>query len=182
MHQQDYFVLLPAAYYEASILTKKIENPCEIGNLGLCRHYKYPQISTYKPSFDSFITDNIDNPSKPGLFYTDSEHLALVNENNLPLIVDIQPTLNYIVDVPHTGRYIVVVDYLTERSYPETYVVNVNLGAGDSNGGTATLYTCTYTTVCRQPVVDSEGREKIFYIDVNDLKQIEVKVSKFNRF
>lgn len=40
----DYFVLLPAAYYEASILTQKIETPCEIGNTDLCRHYKYPLV------------------------------------------------------------------------------------------------------------------------------------------
>lgn len=40
----DYFVLLPAAYYEASILTKKIQTPCEVGSNDLCRHYKYPEI------------------------------------------------------------------------------------------------------------------------------------------
>ena len=40
----DYFVLLPAAYYEASILTRKISAPCELGNMELCRHYKYPSL------------------------------------------------------------------------------------------------------------------------------------------
>lgn len=40
----DYFVLLPAAYYEASILTRKILNPCELGNMDLCRHYKYASV------------------------------------------------------------------------------------------------------------------------------------------
>lgn len=40
----DYFVLLPAAYYEASILTRKILNPCELGNMELCRHYKYASL------------------------------------------------------------------------------------------------------------------------------------------
>lgn len=41
----DYFVLLPAAYYEASILTQKIDTPCEILNNDLlCRHYKYPLV------------------------------------------------------------------------------------------------------------------------------------------
>lgn len=40
----DFFVLLPAAYYEASILTRKIDNPCELGNMNLCRHYKYASV------------------------------------------------------------------------------------------------------------------------------------------
>lgn len=40
----DYFVLLPAAYYEAAILTRKIATPCELDNMELCRHYKYASV------------------------------------------------------------------------------------------------------------------------------------------
>lgn len=143
----------------------------------MCRHYKYPQISEFKPSFESFFTEN-GSPVRPGLFYTDYEHLALVNENNLPLVVESQPKLNYILNVPQSGRYIVVVEYLTDRTNPETYTVNVNLAGSETRDGAATLYPCLYTTVCRQPVIDDESREKVFYIDVNDLKPIEVEVSR----
>lgn len=158
-------------------MTKKIENPCELGNLDLCRHYKYPQITDYKPSFESFVVEN-GSPIKPIQYYTDYEHLTLVNENNLPLIVDSQPQLNYILDVPHSGRYIVVLEYITERNNPETYIIRVNLAGSESADGVVTLYPCLYTTVCRQPVIDTESREKVFYIDVNDLKSIEVVVSR----
>lgn len=102
--------------------------------------------------------------------------MKLVNENSLPLINEEQPKLNYIVDVPRTGRYIVVVDYITDRSLPETYIIRVNLDGDDDQDGVATLYPCTYTTVCRQPVIDKESREKIFYMDTSDLRPIEVIV------
>lgn len=172
----DYFVLLPAAYYEASILTKKIENPCELNNLELCRHYKYPAISEFNPSYEPFITQN-NEAFKPTEYYTDIDHLSLIKENLLPLITATQPTLNYIVDVPRTGAYITVVDYVTDRSFLEPYIVRVNLaGEVDDADGVVTLYPCTYTTVCRQPVIDAESREKLFHLDTTDLRPFEIKV------
>lgn len=170
----DYFVLLPAAYYEASILTRKIEAPCEIGNLELCRHYKYPSIVDFRPSYDSFITGPNNEPVKTELIYEDSSHLALINENNLSLLNGEQQQLNYILNVPQSGRYIVVIDYVTERQSPETYIVKVKLVGSDQPAGFATLYSCLYTTVCRQPVIDEESREQIFFIDVSDLKPIQI--------
>lgn len=170
----DYFVLLPAAYYEASILTRKIEVPCEIGNLELCRHYKYPSIVDFRPSYDSFIVSENNQPIKANWYYEDSAHLALINENNLSLLNGQQQQLNYILDVPQSGRYIVVIDYVTERQSPETYIVKVKLVGSDQPAGFATLYSCLYTTVCRQPVIDEESREQVFFIDVADLKSIQI--------
>lgn len=170
----DYFVLLPAAYYEASILTRKIDVPCEIGNLALCRHYKYPSIVDFHPSYDSFITGGNNEPVKVNWLYEDSAHLAMINENNLSLLNGQQQQLNYILDVPQSGRYIVVIDYVTERQSPETYIVKVKLVGSDQPAGFATLYSCLYTTVCRQPVIDDESREQVFFIDVSDLKPIQI--------
>lgn len=170
----DYFVLLPAAFYEASILTRKIEVPCELGNLELCRHYRYPSIVDFQPSYESFITGENNQPIRANWTYEDSTHLALINENNLSLLNAQQQQLNYILNVPHSGRYIVVIDYVTERQSPETYIVKVKLVGSDQPAGFATLYSCLYTTVCRQPVIDDESREQVFYIDVSDLKPIQI--------
>lgn len=41
----DYFVLLPAAFYEATILEERIETPCSVGHTNLCRHYSYPELN-----------------------------------------------------------------------------------------------------------------------------------------
>lgn len=172
----DYFVLLPAAYYESTILTKKIENPCEVGNLGLCRHYKYPSILEYKPAYTPYILKN-NEALNPTEFYSDNEHLSLVNEKPLPLITSEQKSLNFIADVPKTGPYIVVVDYVTDRNTSDPYIIRVNLSGDEDVDGVVTLYPCTYTTVCRQPVIDAESREKIFYLDISDLRPISIIVS-----
>lgn len=170
-------MLLPAAYYEASILTKKIENPCELGNLGLCRHYKYPSINEYNSAHVPFIMED-NQAGVPHEYYDDREHLDQVKEDkHLPMVTTNQPSLNYIVDVPRTGRYIVVVDYVTDQRSPETYIIRVNLNDDEDQDGVVTLYPCTYTTICRQPVIDAESREKVFNLDTSDLRHIIVSTA-----
>lgn len=169
----DYFVLLPAAYYEATILTRRIDSPCELGNLERCRHYKYPSIAEFRPIHQAFV-DGILGLS-PSEVYSDPEHLELVHESKgLPLLNGAQPSLKYIPDIARSGRYVAVIDYITERQSPETYIINVQLKDSDQPAGFVTLYSCLYSTICRQPVIDVESREQIFYIDVNDLKPVEV--------
>lgn len=116
----DYFVLLPAAYYEASILTKKLENPCELGDLESCRHYRYPSIDEF-PTIDE--ADDDSSVEK----YTDDEHLLLLRSKPLPLISETQQSLRYTVNVRTPGKYIIVVDYITDRQNPESYEPKVRL-------------------------------------------------------
>lgn len=127
------------------------------------------------PTIDPFIIEN-DNPKKAQEWYTDFDHLSLIHENNMPALTETQSTLNYILNVPRAGRYIVVVDYITDRKLPETSIIRINLGGDDDQDGVVTLYPCTYTMVCRQPVIDAESREKVFYMDDNDLRPIEIVV------
>lgn len=98
----------------------------------------------------------------------------------MPALTESQSTLNYILSIPRAGRYIVVVDYITDRKIPETSMIRINLGGDDDKDGVVTLYPCTYTMVCRQPVIDAESREKVFYMDDNDLRPIEIVVSGFH--
>lgn len=154
----DYFVLLPAAYYEATILTKKIENPCELGDVEICRHYKYPSIEDFRPISRGFNADG----EEASEVYDDQEHLQLINSRPLPLLNELQQSLTYVTDVPKAGRYIVVVDYITERKYPESYELKVKLVESDQPEGFITFPSCLYTTVCRQPVIDEDSKEQIF--------------------
>lgn len=39
--------MLPAAYYEATVLVDNVVKPCEVGEKSLCRHYRYPNISHF---------------------------------------------------------------------------------------------------------------------------------------
>ena len=167
-------MLLPAAYYESSILTKQIKNPCEIGNLGLCRHYKYPEILEYNPSYTATVVRD-GYALSPEILYEDYDHLSILGEKPLPLITAEQTSLNYVIDVPASGPYYVIVDYVTDRKSSEPYIIQVNLDGADTKDGVVTLYPCSYTTVCRQPVIDLESREKVFYLDTS--KNIPITIT-----
>ncbi|MPC94070.1 Laminin subunit alpha [Portunus trituberculatus] len=45
----DYFVLLPLAYYEGTVLTRNVSTPCRLGQRGsdMCLHYAYPDVFQY---------------------------------------------------------------------------------------------------------------------------------------
>lgn len=176
----DYFVLLPAAYYEASVLTKKIENPCEIGNLGLCRHYRYPSIAEFSPITETLTTED-GKSFKPVEMFSDYEHLNVLKEDEVPMLTIAQSNLNYVVQVPRAGRYIVVVDYISDRNYPDTDIIRVNFDGDRDSEGVVTLYPCSYTTVCRQPVVDVESREKIFWMEAHQPKGLVLQGDKESR-
>lgn len=168
----DYFVLLPAAYFEASILTKKIDNPCELNDFRLCRHYKYAPIDVFHPSAQAENTNGYHATE----LYTDNEHLKLVDSEPLPLLNELQQTLTYVIDLPQSGKYIVLVDYITERKYPESYMLKVNL-LENNEQAYVSVPSCLYSTVCRQPVIDDDSKEQIFTFDTPGRKFFQISVS-----
>lgn len=168
----DYFVLLPAAYYEASILTKKLENPCEIGDLESCRHFKYPSIGDFGSVTRGFNADGEDARE----LYTDDEHLLMVRTKPLPLVTEVQQSLTYVTNITTPGKYVVVVDYITERRYPESYVLKVKLLQSDQPDGFVAMPSSLYTTVCRQPVIVEDSKEQIFVFPSAGPQTFEISV------
>lgn len=77
-------------------------------------------------------------------------------------------------DVKNHGKYILVVDYITDKNLTDAAILSVNLRDDPEEDGAITVYPCLYTMVCRQPVVDKEAREKVFYLDVGDIRPIEI--------
>lgn len=79
---QDYFVLLPAAYYEAAILVDHVTTPCRLGESGTCRYFSYPNLTAFDqvqgegayvvngdtrdPFLDNFLFSLSDTVSKLG--------------------------------------------------------------------------------------------------------------------
>lgn len=176
----DYFVLLPAAYYEASILTRRVETPCSLGVMDLCRRYKYPSVNAFQPSSIPFISEGSEL-GEVTEFYADREHLeTVIHSGQIPLISNTQKHLKYPLDVPRSGKYVVVIDYITVRDYDSLYVLNVRIDDKDTETneyGTATMYPCLFSMSCRQPIVDKDSKEMEFEFDVSDLKPLEIYVS-----
>lgn len=167
-------MLLPAAYYEASILTKKIDNPCELGDLDSCRKYKYPPIDEFSP-----VTQALNKNGENAIEYADDEHLQLVNSKPFHLINDLQESLTYVIEIPQAGKYIIVVDYITERQFPESYELKVSLLGNYDNKAFVSLPSCLYSTVCRQAVVDEVSKEQLFTFNAPGPKSFEISVSAF---
>lgn len=44
---QDYFVLIPAEYYEGSLLVSNVTNSCTIDKSTVCKQYLYPNVSEF---------------------------------------------------------------------------------------------------------------------------------------
>lgn len=176
----DYFVLLPAAYYEASILTRKIETPCSLGSLDLCRRYKYPSVNDFQPSTVPFISEGAEL-SEVTEYYSDREHLeTIIHSGQIPVISNTQRHLKYPLEVPRNGKYIIVIDYITVRDYDSLYILNVRIDDKDNKEGdygTATMYPCLFSMPCRQPIVDKDSKEMEFEFEVSDLQPIEIYVS-----
>lgn len=59
-------MLIPEAYYEATVLTKLVDKPCIIGEKKLCRHFAYPSLSGFPTAnvsdMVSDVTDFINDP------------------------------------------------------------------------------------------------------------------------
>jgi len=129
----------------------------------------------YGPVFEPFLIED-SKVAKPKEYFNDNEHLMVIKEknNSLPLISGTQMKFYYMLNVTQTGRYIIVVDYITDKNNLDTTMLSVNQLGDDEDDGVATLYQCTYTTICRQPVIDKEAREKVFFINSTNMRPIEI--------
>ncbi|XP_051171945.1 laminin subunit alpha [Leptopilina boulardi] len=161
----DYFVLLPAEYYEATILTEDVNIPCEIGYLGLCRHYGYPNLTLFNSVHGAggFLSKNGVRESVEQ-YLTDRETLDEIEEERLPLISNEQNEVNFEMRITKPGAHVLVVTYITPKE--ENSTSSVTIEAGDWRGK-ANLNPCKYTSICRQVVIDSAGRVAIMNFPTN---------------
>lgn len=161
----DYFVLLPAEYYEATILTEDVNIPCEIGFMGLCRHYGYPNLTLFDSVHGAggFLSKEGARESV-SQYLTDSETLDELGEDKLPLIKDDQKELHFELRITKPGPHVLVITYVTLRDENSTSSIAVE--ANDWRG-MATLNPCKYTSICRQVVIDSAGRVAVMNFPSN---------------
>lgn len=136
----------------------------------------------YKPVTQPLTSNgiSIDNDIE---VYEDPEHMQIISyPGKIPILSSTTRSLKYPVIVPRTGRYVIVIDYISHRDQPSLYYINVRIANSptpdsDSDYGAVLLYPCLYSMICRQPVVDDASREKQFFIDETNQFPIEVYVS-----
>ncbi|XP_075229000.1 laminin subunit alpha [Lycorma delicatula] len=163
----DYFVLLPAAFYEASVLLNHVASSCTVGSKTLCRQYQYPSLNNYDTVRGEGAFIERDDSNQPFYeTYTDPEQLK---ERRIPLITSNQPVINFDLTVTHPGPHVLAVNYVTtEESIPRKSMLDINVQTNSyQESGKVIIYPCRYTTVCRQIVVDNSGKVAVFNFDQN---------------
>ncbi|RVE52213.1 hypothetical protein evm_003132 [Chilo suppressalis] len=176
----DYFVLIPEAYYEGTMLTKLVDKPCVVGDQRLCRQYAYPSVAGRpRASIADLVTPVT-------AYVTNEEQLKELNAaaNTIPLLNDDQQELQYNLHVDPPGPYVLLVEYVTpvngstavENYSNETnlftpkWTVTVRLQSGSASEAVAiaNLNECPYTAACRQVVVDNIAKLYVFNIQSPD--------------
>ncbi|KAL3275284.1 hypothetical protein HHI36_020052 [Cryptolaemus montrouzieri] len=168
----DYFVLLPEDYYLASILHLKVEKACKIKENSLCREYSYPNLTNFDTIGFGFGTAVLGSTQQPiSEFYEDLTHLPAVHvKSKIPLIIPTQRGITIDLPVTKPGPYVLLINYVTPLDDPRTHTLEVNVTNDvGTAGGRVTLYSCTYTLLCRQAIINEEAGIGIFYADGDHL-------------
>lgn len=167
-------MLLPEAFYEATILARNVENPCRVGENGLCRRYSYPNISSFDVIMgEAGFTSQNDNREPVQEYLENEQQLLELKEQDIPLINSKQQEIHLDLTVTKPGPYVLVINYVTPDDDLRPHIINVQTSTQkDKNQGQATLSACPYTNLCRQVVVDANKKINIFNFDTNFISVI----------
>ncbi|XP_074042767.1 laminin subunit alpha [Leptinotarsa decemlineata] len=163
----DYFVLLPEDFYLATILNQKVENACSVDEKDMCRHYEYPNVSFYDRSLG---VGGFGQNKKPlEQWFEDKNHLNNINVNNrVPLLNSLQPEITFNISVHKPGKYVIVFDYITPLSDLRTHEIQVETQIkGGIKNGHLKLYSCPYSTMCRQAIINEKLGVGSYNVDGN---------------
>ncbi|XP_050725715.1 laminin subunit alpha-like isoform X5 [Eriocheir sinensis] len=165
----DYFVLLPLAYYEGTILTRNVTTPCRMGMRSgdMCLHYAYPDIFQYDYIYGSAGYRSVGEERQAVDLFEDYQVLSQVESRPMAWLNHNQPLLQYDLRLARPGRYVLLFNYYTpERSPTSTVLVETSTMKGREKGR-AVVYDCMYSNLCRQVVTDLSGKVGVFHFDSN---------------
>ncbi|CAL4059747.1 unnamed protein product, partial [Meganyctiphanes norvegica] len=170
----DYFVLLPQAYYEGTILSENVTSPCRLDDYrnSVCVHYSYPDDRNYDYVYGSagYLSRGEDREIVE--LYQEYEVLDVLQANPMAWLNYNQQEVRFDIRLNRPGRYVLLINYYTPVGSSTT---NVMVETSTQNGrekGHAILYDCTFTWTCRQAVTDLNGKIGIFNFDSNHMNVI----------
>ncbi|XP_047502805.1 laminin subunit alpha-like isoform X1 [Penaeus chinensis] len=165
----DYFVLLPEAYYEGTILTENITTACMIGQdkSEMCVHYAYPDVFQYDYIYGSAGYKSVGGERLAVDLFSDDEVLAELETQPMAWLNHNQPEVQYDIRLTRAGRYILLINYYTPSGATTTNVIVETSTLKGREKGRAILYDCMFSTTCRQAVTDLSGQVGVFHFDSN---------------
>ncbi|XP_063239907.1 laminin subunit alpha [Bacillus rossius redtenbacheri] len=174
----DYFVFLPDAYYEAPILVEKVEAPCEAGSRGLCRHFRYPNVTQFDvvQGEGAYLAEGDSRqPVREYLPPVQGRELdGAGRDRDIPLLSADQPEISFDLRITKPGPHVLLLSYVTPTTTSRPVggggaaAVQVDVGSRlGRDAGQARLGACPYTAPCRQAVLDRRGQVAVYRFDSN---------------
>ncbi|XP_052778102.1 laminin subunit alpha-like [Mya arenaria] len=156
----DYMILIPQAYYEATILQNTVFRPCLTPNdEGPCYHYAYPDVLDFPRVLgeDGYIWSGEDK--LPVRLFAEVEILNELDVDTMAILDPSQDSFNLDLNIPKKDRYVLVLNYYSQGNGTQSVGFNIST-TGDQ--AAAILYKCQYSSLCRQVLLGYDEMEAIF--------------------
>ncbi|XP_067856467.1 laminin subunit alpha-5 isoform X2 [Heptranchias perlo] len=169
----DYLVLLPSAYYEAPILQLKVTEACTYTmspqdttqNCLLYRHLSLDGFPSLQATEGMCAYENYLH-SQCQVVQPTPRHPSMVVLN------DKQVNVQLGMRIPHSGAYVVLIEYATETDPGQGISVLVNALGGQGRPDTIGLNNCKYSFLCHGVAIDSLNRVAVYELTTNVELQI----------
>ncbi|KAK6179097.1 hypothetical protein SNE40_011531 [Patella caerulea] len=160
----DYFVLIPQAYYEATVIQDKVIRPCAIpANGEACLHYGYPDLKGYPTIRGDAGYVVIDQQRESIEGYPDEQVLNELGVSDLGHLRPNQTFFYLDLSVPFPGDYVLVLNYYNPDDQQHDLTVDIASIDGRTNA-IVNLYKCQFSTLCRQVFKTEDGMVGVFNI------------------
>ncbi|XP_071835637.1 laminin subunit alpha-like isoform X2 [Apostichopus japonicus] len=165
----DYLVLLPSAFYEATVLIQSVADPCVPGqDQDRCNYYVYPSVDTFPNArgTDGYYYDITANQQIRIRPFIDEYIRNEIDVLDLALLDEEQSNLHLTIPFDKPGDYVFIIEYYGGDSDSPRASFEV-FGTEQSTTGFVNFYNCTY--LCRSIVVNAEGEVQVFTIEEESL-------------
>ncbi|CAH1775060.1 unnamed protein product, partial [Owenia fusiformis] len=162
----DYLVLLPQAYYEATILQEFVSQPCVVPDNGQpCRHYTYVDLANFEKARAEEGSVTVNQERRRVTTSSDRETADALGVPYLTPLNRDQNSINLNVRVAKSGQYVLVVRYRNTRP-KQTQTINFDVATRGARGtGSADMYACPFSALCQQVIKDGDDMVGIYTID-----------------
>ncbi|KAH3831938.1 hypothetical protein DPMN_105211 [Dreissena polymorpha] len=164
----DYMILIPQAYYEATILQNIVYRPCLVpDDEGPCYHYAYPDVLDFPRVLgeEGFILDG--DKRSPVKLFPDQDVLGELDVKSMAVLDSNQKSFDLELYIPKKDRYVLILNYHSKANGTQYILFNITT-TGDQ--ATALLYNCQYSSLCRQVLLSLDEMEGVYDFDVGTVK------------
>ncbi|KAJ8032912.1 Laminin subunit alpha [Holothuria leucospilota] len=174
----DYLVLLPSAFYEATVLLENVANPCIVTEeQERCNYYVFPGVDEYPNvrGTTGYYYDVNTNQQIRIRQFVDEYIRDQLDVIDLAHLDEEQSNLGVTIPFDKPGDYVFIVEYY--GGGPDQQRATFDVFEGDQTmTGFVNFYNCSY--LCRSIVVNAEGEVQVFSIEQEQLSVVLTQIGQ----